>query len=122
MTTTRTHRRALSIAAALAAGSVALTGCGNTNADAAATDPGSPATVTSVDGQQISLPATGEPTAVFFFSVGCGGCVGGVRSLGEAATAADKAGTEASFLAVDMDPGESQETIEEFMEYQSVLG
>ena len=35
MTTTRTHRRALSIAAALAAGSVALTGCGNTNADAA---------------------------------------------------------------------------------------
>ena len=117
MTTTRTHRRALSIAAALAAGSVALTGCGNTNADAAATDPGSPATVTSVDGQQISLPATGEPPAVFFFSVGCGGCVGGVRSLGEAATAADKAGTEASFLAVDMDPGESQETIEEFMEY-----
>lgn len=43
--------------------------------------------------------------------------MGGVRSLGEAATAADKAGTEASFLAVDMDPGESQETIEEFMEY-----
>ena len=39
MTTTRTHRRALSIAAALAAGSVALARCGHTNADAAATQP-----------------------------------------------------------------------------------
>ena len=44
--------------------------------------------MTSIDGRQVSLPAAGKPTAVFFFSVGCGECVGGVRSLGEAAASA----------------------------------
>lgn len=117
MTNPLTRRRALLLASALAAGSLALTACGNTDNGPTAVDGGSPAKVTSIDGQQISLPATGEPTAVFFFSVGCGDCVGGVRSLGQAATAADQAGTEASFLAVDMDPGESKETIEGFMTY-----
>lgn len=73
--------------------------------------------VTSIDGKTISVPAAGEPTAVFFFSVGCGECVNGVRSLGEAATAADKAGTIATFLAVDLDPGETRQTIEEFMQH-----
>lgn len=89
--------------------------CGN-SADPATAGSGSPATVTSVDGQQISLPANGKPTAVFFFSVGCGECVNGVRSLGEAATTAENAGTVASFLAVDMDPGESKALIGDFME------
>ena len=85
MRITRRHHAALSIAAVLAAGSLTLTACGN-SADPATAGSGSPATVTSVDGQQISLPANGKPTAVFFFSVGCGECVNGVRSLGEAAT------------------------------------
>ena len=53
---------------------------------------------------------------MFFFSVGCGECVNGVRSLGEAATTAENAGTVASFLAVDMDPGESKALIGDFME------
>ena len=114
MRSTRRHRTLLSIAAALATGSLTLTACGTTT-DPAATDPGSPATVTSVDGQQISLPATGKPTAVFFFSVGCGECVNGVRSLGEAATSAEQSGPEARFLAVDMDPGESKKLIGDFM-------
>lgn len=116
MRITRRHHAALSIAAVLAAGSLTLTACGN-SADPATAGSGSPATVTSVDGQQISLPANGKPTAVFFFSVGCGECVNGVRSLGVAATSADEAGSEANFLAVDMDPGESKETIGDFMEY-----
>ena len=115
MRITRRHHAALSIAAVLAAGSLTLTACGN-SADPATAGSGSPATVTSVDGQQISLPANGKPTAVFFFSVGCGECVNGVRSLGEAATTAENAGTVASFLAVDMDPGESKALIGDFME------
>lgn len=69
MIITRRHRAALSIAAVLAAGSLALTACGN-SADPATAGSGSPATVTSVNGQQISLPANGKPTTVFFFSVG----------------------------------------------------
>lgn len=48
MRSTRRHRTLLSIAAALATGSLTLTACGTTT-DPAATDPGSPATVTSVD-------------------------------------------------------------------------
>lgn len=115
MTRTRTGLKAVSIAAALAAGSLALTGCGTT-APASPVADGGPVTVTSIDGHQISLPATGEPTAVFFFSVGCGECVNGVRSLGRAATAAEEAGDNASFLAIDMDPGESKETIGGFMD------
>ncbi len=116
MTLTRTRRATLSVAGLLLAGSLALTACGNTDATPAA-DAGTPAAVTSIDGQMVSLPASGKPTAVFFFSVGCGECVEGVRSLGEAATAAEKSGAGASFLAVDIDPGESKETIEGFMEY-----
>ncbi len=116
MTITRTRRATLSVAGLLLAGSLALTACGNTDATPAA-DAGTPAAVTSIDGQKVSLPATGKPAAVFFFSVGCGECVEGVRSLGEATTAAEKAGVEAAFLAVDMDPGESKETIEGFMDY-----
>ena len=111
----RELRQVYRAAAVLAAGSLTLTACGN-SADPATAGSGSPATVTSVDGQQISLPANGKPTAVFFFSVGCGECVNGVRSLGEAATTAENAGTVASFLAVDMDPGESKALIGDFME------
>ncbi|WP_051606254.1 TlpA family protein disulfide reductase [Microbacterium sp. CH12i] len=117
MMTSLTRRATLSLAGVLLAGALTLTACATTDAQPSSADPGSPATVTSIDGQQVSLPAAGKPTAVFFFSVGCGECVGGVRSLGEAATSAEENGTEAGFLAVDMDPGESKETIEGFMEY-----
>jgi len=110
----RTRRKAVALAGAIAAGSLALTACGKTVTSAVHET--SPATVTSVDGQTIRLPAAGAPTAVFFFSVGCGECVDGVRSLGKAA-AAGKAGDHAGFLAVDMDPGESKPTIKRFMDY-----
>ena len=113
MTYRISRRTAISIAGVLAVGSLGLTGCGSS--DAAESD--GPVTVAALDGQQISLPAAGKPTAVFFFSVGCGECVNGVRFLGEAVTIADENGNEASFLAVDMDPRESEETIEGFMEY-----
>lgn len=116
MTIHRTHHKAVSIATVLIAGSIILTACGKADTGPAAVNDESRGAVTSIDGQQISLPAAGKPTAVFFFSVGCGECVDGVRSLGQAATAAKQAGTEADFLAIDMDPGESRETIEGFMD------
>lgn len=116
MTTSRTRCTPLLIAGGLLAGLLTLTACGSTDTDPSAAV-GTPTTVTSINGQQINLPSPGKPTAVFFFSVGCGECVNGVRSLGVAATSADEAGSEANFLAVDMDPGESKETIGDFMEY-----
>lgn len=73
MTIRISRRTAISIAGVLAAGSVGLTGCSNN--DAAKID--GPATVTSIDGQQISLPAAGEATAVFFFSVAAPACARG---------------------------------------------
>ena len=105
-----------SLATLLLAGSLILTACGTVDKDPVSAETATAATVTSIDAQRISLPAAGKPTAVFFFSVGCGECVNGVRSLGEAATTAENAGTVASFLAVDMDPGESKALIGDFME------
>lgn len=106
-----------SLATLLLAGSLILTACGTVDKDPVSAETATAATVTSIDAQRISLPAAGKPTAVFFFSVGCGECVGGVRSLGQAAAAAEEAGIDAQFLAVDMDPRESTETIQRFMEY-----
>ena len=114
VTFTRGRTKTLNLACALAAATLTLAACGNAGSPAAV-NPEPPARVTSIDGQQIRVPATGEPTAVFFFSVGCGACVGGVQSLGQAASAAAKARAKANVLAVDMDPGESKKTIEGFM-------
>lgn len=113
MTPTRSFRRAALVASALPA-TLTLASCGDT--DATATGSAGAAQVTSIGGEQLATPGD-KPTAVFFFSVGCGECVGGVRSLGEAAQSAQDTGIEASFLAMDMDPGESEEIIEAFMEY-----
>lgn len=117
MTTSLTRRASISIAGLLLAGPLVLTACGKADDAPPSTDAVAPATVTRVDGKRVSLPAADKPTAVFFFSVGCGECVGGVRSLGEAAASAEESGTGAGFLAVDMDPRESKETIEGFMAY-----
>lgn len=111
------RRTVLAFATVLLAGSLTLTACGNVVEDPASTNAGAPVTVTSIDSQRVSLPAAGKPTAVFFFSVGCGECVSGVRSLGQAAAEAEAAGIDAQFLAVDMDPREPEETIEGFMKY-----
>lgn len=111
MTTCVSRRAAISIAGVLAAaGALGLTGCGSTAEDRS----DGPATVTSIDGQQIRLPAPGEPTAVFFFSVGCGECVGGAKSV---AQAAGQLGDKASFVLVDMDPGESAQTVAGFQDF-----
>jgi hypothetical protein len=116
MTTSRTRRKALQLVGACAAATLTLTACGNAGSPGSAGKDGT-AQLTSIGGQRIALPADREPTAVFFFTSGCGECVGGTQSLGEAAAAAKKSGTRAHFLAVDMDPGESKDTINAFMDY-----
>jgi hypothetical protein len=114
-------RRRILLGAA-AVGSVAaltLTACGtNTEIGGTASNAssgGGAHTLTSITGRNITLPSAGAPTAVFFFSVGCGECAGGVKSLGQAATVARRAGSKAGFLAVDADPGESPATIKGFL-------
>lgn len=116
MTLARIRRKALPMTAALAATALGPAACGN-DVTHAAGGSGGRTTVTSIAGQQIDLPATREPSAVFFFTSGCGECAGGARSLGEAAAAAQKSGAKAQFLAVDLDPGESKQTIQAFMDY-----
>ncbi|MBF6202451.1 TlpA family protein disulfide reductase, partial [Nocardia cyriacigeorgica] len=63
-------------------------------------------------GASVSVPAT-KPAALFFFSVGCGECVGGATSL---AQAAERVGDKAVFVLVDMDPGESAQTVTGFQD------
>lgn len=68
-------------------------------------------TVTTVAGKTVRVPDA-KPTALFFFTVGCGECAGGAKSLSQAARAA---GDNAEFLAVDMDPNESARDITGFL-------
>lgn len=101
---------ALLLAAALAL----ITACGNPQTSGASTTEAStPVTVTDVDGETRTIPA-GKPAALFFFSVGCGECVGGAASLNKAA---ETLGSSADYLLVDMDPREPQDTIDAFRDY-----
>ncbi|MDV8128866.1 TlpA family protein disulfide reductase [Rhodococcus qingshengii] len=108
--TRRTAAAALALTAALM-----LTACNSTDnsappAPGAPTGTSAPAQFTTVSGSTVSVPGE-KPTAVFFFSVGCGACVGGAKAL---AGAAEKLGSAASFVLVDMNPGESAQTVTGF--------
>lgn len=67
--------------------------------------------MTTIVGNTVRVPG-GKPAALFFFSVGCGECAGGAKSLAKAAHAV---GSKADFLAVDTDPSESGQTIAKFL-------
>lgn len=122
MTTSPPRRRtllALAVTAALAAGATA---CGTR--DASAPKPASAGAssssasqqgtaVTTIGDEKITVPGN-KPTALFFFSVGCGECAGGAKSL---ATAGKALNGKASVLAVDMDPSESPQAIRQFLGY-----
>ncbi|NMD58019.1 TlpA family protein disulfide reductase [Tsukamurella columbiensis] len=103
-------------AAALAlTGALTLTACNGTDtsarpAAAASSSASAPAQITTVSGATVSVPGD-KPTALFFFSVGCGECNGGAKSL---AGAAETLGSAASFVLVDMNPGESAHTVTGF--------
>lgn len=105
----------------LAAG--ALTACGQSATTTNPTSPphasATPATattaLTTVDGNTIDLPAA-APTALLFFSYGCGECVDGGKSLAGARAAVEKAGGSARFLAVDMVPSENPADVRHFLD------
>ncbi|MCP3818843.1 TlpA family protein disulfide reductase [Streptomyces sp. A3M-1-3] len=120
---TRVRRRSALALAAAATAALTLSACGTGTTDSTAKTGASSGnsaaksaetdTVTLLDDTELALPAK-EPAALFFFSVGCGECAGGAKSLD---TAAKAFGDKATFLAVDMDPSESPATIRQFLDY-----
>jgi hypothetical protein len=74
-----------------------------------------PAALTTIDGRQVSVPGS-APTALLFFSFGCGECVGGGKALAQAQATAQQTGSNAGFLLVDMDPHESAQDASRFRE------
>lgn len=118
---TAPHRRLLGAVTAVCA-VAALAACNSSTTAGLSTAPGTSAaastvpvtTLITIDGHRMSVPGTAT-TALFFFSVGCGECVGGGKSLAQAqATIANAHGT-AAFLAVDMDPSEAPAAITGFL-------
>ncbi|WP_235679511.1 TlpA family protein disulfide reductase [Mycolicibacterium monacense] len=68
-----------------------------------------------MDGKTVELPAA-APTAILFFSYGCGECVGGGKSLAAARAAVEEAGGSAKFLAVDIVPTEKPADVRHFLD------
>ncbi len=68
-------------------------------------------TMTTIYGKTVRIPDK-QPTALFFFTVGCGECVGGAISL---AKAAGVVGKKAQYLALDVDPSEKNRVIAGFL-------
>lgn len=69
-------------------------------------------TATSIDGRQVAL-AAGKPSVVFFFASWCGSCVPEAAALGELHR---ERGDDLNIVAVSIDPGDTPETIAEFMQ------
>jgi peroxiredoxin len=69
-------------------------------------------TARSVDGRQVELPA-GKPAVVFFFAGWCGSCIPEAAALGELHR---EHGDDVNIVAVSIDPGDTPETIGEFMQ------
>ncbi|GAA3137021.1 thiol-disulfide isomerase/thioredoxin [Kribbella aluminosa] len=122
MTTLLSRRRAvlaLAVTALVVAGAAA---CGTQDPATSQSSPAGAAAgsgaqqsteVTTIGGEKMKVPGD-KPTALFFFSVGCGACVGGAKSLAEAGRGLSG---KANVLVVDMDPSESPETIRGFLDY-----
>lgn len=123
----RPARRGLPKVAAVLLAAGTLAACGPTAAPSTTTSasPHANATtaaiLTTVDGKTVDLPAA-APTAVLFFSYGCGECVGGGKSLAAAHTAVQKAGGHARFLAVDMVPTENAADVGKFLDQVNGTG
>jgi peroxiredoxin len=91
---------------AVAATAAQVTGTG---AQVGATAP--QVTATSIDGRQVAL-APGKPSVVFFFAGWCGSCIPEAAALGELHR---ERGDDVNIVAVSIDPGDTPETIGEFM-------
>ena len=69
-------------------------------------------TATSLDGQEVRLPG-GKPSVAFFFASWCGSCIPEAAALGELHR---EHGDDVDIVAVSIDPGDTPETIAEFMQ------
>jgi peroxiredoxin len=69
-------------------------------------------TAQALDGRQVELPA-GKPSVMFFFASWCGSCIPEAAALGELHR---ERGEDVDIVAVSIDPGDTPETIKEFMQ------
>lgn len=111
-------RRLPFLLAAVAVAVFALFGVralGGGSAAPASSDPASrvsAVTATALDGTRVSVPATGAPTAAYFFSASCGSCIDGARAL---VRAHSSTGSEVALVLVDIDPYDRPEDIRAFL-------
>jgi peroxiredoxin len=66
----------------------------------------------AVDGRQVELRA-GKPSVMFFFAGWCTSCIAEAAALGELHR---ERGDDVNIVAVSIDPGDTPETIEAFMQ------
>ena len=67
-------------------------------------------TATTLSGEKVSIPG-GKPSVVFFFAASCVTCGSGAQALAEA-----QAGVPSvSYVAVDIDPSESEAVVRDFL-------
>jgi peroxiredoxin len=66
----------------------------------------------AVDGRQVELRA-GKPSVLFFFAGWCTSCIAEAAALGELHR---ERGDDVNIVAVSIDPGDTPETIEAFMQ------
>lgn len=76
-------------------------------------------TAQTLQGEQITVPDGTRPSVLLFFSVACGACGPTAQALAQAQQAT---GTTASFIAVDIDPGDSQQDITDFLTANQATG
>ncbi|MDI3312784.1 MAG: alkyl hydroperoxide reductase [Mycobacterium sp.] len=76
-------------------------------------------TAHTLQGKQVRVPDGSRPGVLFFFSATCGNCGPSARAVGQAQQAA---GSKAAFVAVDIDPSDSEQAIEEFLTANQATG
>ncbi|GAB7145672.1 thioredoxin-like domain-containing protein [Mycobacterium riyadhense] len=76
-------------------------------------------TAQTLQGQQITVPDGSRPSVLLFFSVACGGCGPTAHALGQAQQAT---GAKATFVAVNIDPADSEQDIKDFLTANQATG
>ncbi len=74
-------------------------------------DAGPAVSAVALDGRKVTLPGT-RPTVVFFFAGWCGTCVPEAAALAEVHR---RHGADVDIVAVDVDPGDTPDTIRQFL-------
>lgn len=119
------RRLFLALAAVALLGAVAACGEAATPPSQAGADPAAatgqaeqqagPAAQNAIlEGTSVPVPAEGKPTVAYFFAVGCASCAISLREIGATRPGAPE-GTE--YVAIDINPGDTDEWIHEFLDY-----